>query len=206
MEHFILAVLWILWCVVHSGLISISVTDYLKRRFGGAFRYHRIAFNLTAALTLAPLFVYSNGIESRSLFHWEGYWVVFQGLLIIAAAALFFAGARHYSLFQFLGLRQIEKGASHGTLADTGTFHTTGILGLTRHPWYLGMILIIWARNVDVAVLIANVILTVYLIVGTLLEERKLSLEFGDEYRQYQKRVPMLVPFLRFGRRNGGDR
>ena len=34
-----------------------------------------------------------------------------------------------------------------------------------------------------------------YVIVGTVLEEHKLLLEYGDEYRRYQKRVSMLIPF-----------
>jgi protein-S-isoprenylcysteine O-methyltransferase Ste14 len=42
--------------------------------------------------------------------------------------------------------------------------------------------------------LIVDLILTVYVVCGTLLEERKLVIELGDAYRQYQKRVPMLFP------------
>jgi protein-S-isoprenylcysteine O-methyltransferase Ste14 len=39
------------------------------------------------------------------------------------------------------------------------------------------------------------VILTAYLIVGTLLEEKKLVREFGMEYRAYQARVSMFLPY-----------
>jgi protein-S-isoprenylcysteine O-methyltransferase Ste14 len=35
-------------------------------------------------------------------------------------------------------------------------------------------------------------------VVGTILEERKLVAEFGDEYRQYQREVSMLFPW-KFG-------
>jgi protein-S-isoprenylcysteine O-methyltransferase Ste14 len=37
-------------------------------------------------------------------------------------------------------------------------------------------------------------VLTLYIVVGTLLEERKLVHEFGDTYRSYQARVSMFVP------------
>jgi protein-S-isoprenylcysteine O-methyltransferase Ste14 len=73
----------------------------------------------------------------------------------------------------------------------------TGILGITRHPWYLGSIIIIWVFNkhIYLSTLIINIILTVYLIVGTYLEERKLLAICGERYRNYQKKVSMLIPF-----------
>jgi beta-lactamase class D len=39
-----------------------------------------------------------------------------------------------------------------------------------------------------------NLVLSAYLVIGTLLEERKLMLEFGKEYRDYQGRVSMFLP------------
>jgi protein-S-isoprenylcysteine O-methyltransferase Ste14 len=43
--------------------------------------------------------------------------------------------------------------------------------------------------------IIVNTLLTIYIIIGTILEERKLVLEFGEAYVKYQKEVPMLIPF-----------
>lgn len=48
--------------------------------------------------------------------------------------------------------------------------------------------------------IVINVVLTVYVIVGTKLEERKLVLEYGDRYIKYQREVPMLIPFTKAGR------
>jgi len=70
----------------------------------------------------------------------------------------------------------------------------SGILGVIRHPWYTAAIIIIWMRNIDISTLIVNIILTLYLVVGTFLEERKLLLEFGEKYRYYQENVSMLFP------------
>lgn len=80
-------------------------------------------------------------------------------------------------------------------ITDTGELDTSGVLGMTRHPWYLATMLLIWARQMDVSAIIVNVILTAYLIVGTYLEEKKLVREFGEKYLAYQKRVSMLVPY-----------
>jgi protein-S-isoprenylcysteine O-methyltransferase Ste14 len=45
-------------------------------------------------------------------------------------------------------------------------------------------------------VLIAS-LWTAWICVGAVLEERDLVADFGDTYRKYQQRVPMLVPWRR---------
>jgi len=195
MGYFVLAVLWIIWCAIHSGMISVTATEHFKRWFGNHFRFYRLIFNLVAIVTVIPIILYSQSIQEPPVFRWEGFMVLFQVLLLTIAVLLFFAGSRHYDMLQFLGLRQIRTGSSHSALTDTGKLDTAGILGVTRHPWYLGTIMLIWARGLDVSTLITNIILTIYLIVGTVMEERKLLVEYGEEYRKYQKQVSMLIPF-----------
>jgi protein-S-isoprenylcysteine O-methyltransferase Ste14 len=38
-------------------------------------------------------------------------------------------------------------------------------------------------------------VLSLYLVIGAFLEERKLLKEFGDDYRLYKNRVSMLFPW-----------
>lgn len=118
-----------------------------------------------------------------------------QALLLGIAFVLFFLGGRHYDARQLLGIKQIREGTSNKVITDTGELDTSGVLGITRHPWYLATILLIWARPLDVSAILVNVILTSYLIVGTYLEEKKLIREFGEKYLAYQKRVSMLIPY-----------
>jgi len=40
-------------------------------------------------------------------------------------------------------------------------------------------------------------VLTIYIIIATRLEEKKLVLEFGDTYVKYQQEVPMFIPFIK---------
>jgi hypothetical protein len=44
MKMVMLAVLWIIWCALHSGMISQTATGYLKRRLGTRFRIYRLVF------------------------------------------------------------------------------------------------------------------------------------------------------------------
>jgi protein-S-isoprenylcysteine O-methyltransferase Ste14 len=80
-------------------------------------------------------------------------------------------------------------------MTETCGLNTRGILGVVRHPWYAGGMMIIWAGDLDVSAIVTNVILTGYFIVGTLLEERKLSVEFPDTYKDYQQKVSMFFPY-----------
>ena len=118
-----------------------------------------------------------------------------QILILGLAMWFFFLGGRHYDIHQILGVKQIRDGTADMAITDTGELDTSGVLGVTRHPWYLATMLLIWARQMDISAIIVNVILTVYLIVGTCLEEKKLVREFGENYRSYQKKVSMLIPY-----------
>jgi protein-S-isoprenylcysteine O-methyltransferase Ste14 len=42
-----------------------------------------------------------------------------------------------------------------------------------------------------------NILATVYFYIGALHEERSLHEEFGPEYEDYKKRVPMFLPRLK---------
>ncbi len=121
MDILILAFLWTAWCFLHSAMISVSVTEYLKERLGDSYRFYRLVYVIVAVVTLLPVHIFSNSVQSPDVFSWKGPLVVLRMLLV-------------------------------------------------------------------------NVILTAYLLTGTVLEERKLVLEFGDEYKEYQKKVSMFLP------------
>jgi hypothetical protein len=46
---------WVLWCTFHSTLISITVTEYMKRKLGDGFRFYRLFYNAASVATLIPL-------------------------------------------------------------------------------------------------------------------------------------------------------
>jgi protein-S-isoprenylcysteine O-methyltransferase Ste14 len=191
-----LALLWIAYCVVHSALISITVTDFLKRALGDRYRFYRLFFNIFSVTTLVPLLMYSHSArwKTEPLFTWDGYGRVIQYCLTALGAVLAITGARHYNMFQFVGIQQILKGRSGGAMTESGEFDSSGVLGIVRHPWYLAVFILLWARDFNLAGFTINVILSAYLLIGTLLEERKLVLEFGEKYKAYQRQVSMLIP------------
>jgi hypothetical protein len=57
------SLLWIVWCTLHSILIATPVTDYMKKKLGDQFRFHRLFYNTVALVTLIPLVYYSISIR-----------------------------------------------------------------------------------------------------------------------------------------------
>ncbi len=195
-DYLLLAILWAAYCAVHSTLISIPVTNWFKTVLAARYRFYRLLFNSFSIITLVPLLMYSNSARfpSKPLFAWTGQWGIPRYILIGLGVALFVTGARHYSLLQFLGIGQLREESAGGAMTSSGNFDDSGVLGLVRHPWYLAVFILIWAGDLTPAAITVNLVLSAYLIVGTLLEERKLVIEFGEEYRDYQERVSMFIP------------
>jgi methanethiol S-methyltransferase len=195
LPYLLIALLWILWCALHSILIIKTVTDYARKKLGYQYRFYRLFFNTISLITLAPLLYYSVFHKGPLVFQWEGSLLIVKYLLLLTSIFLFVAGARHYNLSQFIGIHQIKTGLIDHTLSEFDTFDTSGILSVIRHPWYTGGILIIWSSDMYLSTLLNNIVVSIYFVVGSFLEERKLLLDFGDRYREYQKNVSMLIPY-----------
>jgi protein-S-isoprenylcysteine O-methyltransferase Ste14 len=194
MKHLLLVLFWISWCALHSALISLTVTETLRHRFPNGFRYYRLLYNFLAVASLMPVLHYTFSLRGAPIITWSGPWVAVPVLLASAAIYLLVAGMRRYDLYQFLGLRQIGDEKACSLLTDDCSLDTGGVLSMVRHPWYSAGILIVWARPLDPAAILTNLVVCGYFVVGALLEERKLMRQFGDQYAAYRRQVSMLFP------------
>ena len=194
MRYFFLAILWVAWCTLHSALISLPLTEALRKKFPNNFRYYRITYNLIAAVSLIPVLLYADSLKRAPIIQWQGPWRIVQILLIVMALLFLWAGAQRYDLRQFMGLRQIREENACSVLTDDCSLDTRGVLSMVRHPWYTAGILLVWARPLDLSAILTNLIVCGYLIIGAVLEERKLKVQFGQDYVTYQGRVSMFFP------------
>jgi protein-S-isoprenylcysteine O-methyltransferase Ste14 len=200
MTYLILILLWMIWCALHSVLVSGGVTQFLRRRFPDVFRYYRLLYNLFAVASLVPVAVYSRSLQGAPLVAWQGAWKALPAVLGAGALSFFWAGARRYDFLQFLGLRQIRGEIGCSVLTTDCSLDTGGVLALVRHPWYSGALLVVWVRPLDLAAILTNLVVCGYLVVGAWLEERKLTAQFGAAYTDYQQRVSMFFPLKALAR------
>jgi protein-S-isoprenylcysteine O-methyltransferase Ste14 len=99
--------------------------------------------------------------------------------------------------FELFGLHQVAAGFFRRQMPDPH-FKTPVLYKMVRHPIYLGFIIAFWAApTMTVGHLLFAAVTTAYIFVGIWLEERDLIAEFGDEYRQYRRRVAAIIPFWR---------
>lgn len=194
-NYLTLGFLLIAWSALHSFLISNTAKSFIQNRTGENARFYRITYNTISLVTFVPIMLFASSLRGENIFTWSGYLQIIRILIIVITILLFYAGAKHYDSLQFLGLRQIKNFSNHNSLKKDGGLDKSGILNVIRHPWYTASILILWMRNMDKSALIVNVVLTLYLVIGTYMEERKLVMEFGHQYRLYQKDVSMLFPY-----------
>lgn len=119
-------------------------------------------------------------------------WGVFWLGWAIGLAATFMVS--HFDLF---GLRQVYLAWRGKPYTHIG-FHARWLYRLVRHPLMLGLLIAFWAApTMTAGHLLFSIAMTGYVLIAVQLEERNLVDALGDEYRDYRRDVPMLLPHPR---------
>ena len=158
----------------------------------------RSCYVLFSGLIMFAYCYYWQNIEGQ-LWNLQGTavgYVLFAGYLIgwlITVSSSFVIN--HFELF---GLQQIYfnlKGQPAPTLKFTERFYYK----VVRHPIQLGVLIGVWSTPVmSYSQLMLAISFTIYIFIGLYYEERDLVASLGEDYEDYKKRVPKVIPFTKF--------
>jgi methanethiol S-methyltransferase len=124
---------------------------------------------------------------------WSLFWLGWA----VALASTFMVS--HFDLF---GLRQVYLAWRGKPYTHIG-FHARWLYRLVRHPLMLGFLIAFWsAPTMTAGHLLFSIAMTGYILIAVRLEERDLVVALGDQYRDYRRDVPGLLPVKRLPRRN----
>jgi methanethiol S-methyltransferase len=189
-SHLILAIAWIVYCVLHSLLAATGIKQRIQKTMKRSFRFYRLGYTIFSFAGLVAILIYQFTIESTLLFIPSILTKTIAAFLMAAGGIVVIMMIRKYFV-QMSGIRWLTAERIQSKL------EVSGLHRYVRHPLYLGTFVFIWGwflLSPSLTFLISNCIITIYTLIGLHFEEEKLIREFGDEYIQYKKKVPRLIP------------
>jgi protein-S-isoprenylcysteine O-methyltransferase Ste14 len=181
-----------LFAIQHTIMARISFKRWWKTIVGDATE--RSVFVLVASLILLLMNWLWKPLPEVV---WQVDSPVGRGLLYALAASgwavVLYATflINHFDLF---GLRQTWLYFT-GRPYETVKFKETVLYRWVRHPLMLGFLVAFWATpDMTQGHLLFAAVTTVYVLLAIRIEERTLAAIHGEDYRQYQERVSMIIP------------
>ncbi|MGB8190645.1 MAG: isoprenylcysteine carboxylmethyltransferase family protein [Chitinophagaceae bacterium] len=192
-QHIILFLVWLMYCILHSVLASGKVKRWADKKLGASAKFYRFGYTVFAFAGLVGILIYQVSITSPLLFSNEFAIQLGGSLLAAIGAALIMLNILKY----FMQLSGVKWLVSETV---TAKLERGGLHRYVRHPLYLSTFLFIWSLWIVypyLSLLIANTVITLYTLIALRFEEQKLIAEFGTEYENYRKSVPMIIPSLK---------
>lgn len=201
-------VISVLWALLHSLLASRAAKQYVQTLVGTRTRNgcYRFMYVIQSVITVGWGTVWFLRQPDRELYHIPPPWSWLLRTVQLASVAMLFSAIRVIGYGRFLGLRQVsdllrghmpvpEPEAQGPPLAEHGTMDARGPFAFIRHPDNLPVFGILWffPRMTTNRMVLATV-LSAYAIVGSLHEESRLRIAYGNAFEKYQHVVPFLLP------------
>jgi protein-S-isoprenylcysteine O-methyltransferase Ste14 len=131
-------------------------------------------------------------------------WVVDNSLLTIILRIIHIIGwlimvgaTFEIDHLHLMGLKQVFLNYAKYSVTEP-LFSEKYLYKIVRHPIQLGVLIVIWATpHMTMTLFMLSTILTIYIFIGLYFEELSLVASLGETYKDYQRRVPKVVPFLK---------
>ncbi|MEW5913040.1 MAG: NnrU family protein [Thermodesulfobacteriota bacterium] len=191
-QLFVLGLAWAAWCGLHSLLLADFLRPRLQRVVRLSTSQYRLLYSLFSLITFYPLAIYSIGQGALLPFLWPRPWLWVQLILLSWSGFLLLWSSWSFSQggFDLFGL---SDSLSHQPRPQR--LISRGAYAYMRHPMHVSAMIVVWARSHNgPADVLISLLMSVYIALGTWHEENRLRRQFGQAYREYARKVP-LVPF-----------
>ncbi len=185
------AILCLFFFLQHSGMIRRSFRRWLANFIPS--QYQGAIYTLASGACLLIAVAFWQGSDTI-LFEANGLIRGFlRGFFVLSMLGMIWGLVALRSVDMF-GLSPILK-RSNAKPIHVNHLTIRGPYRWVRHPLYLFMIILFWAAPLlTMDRLLFNTLWTIWVVAATVLEERDLAVDFGADYRDYQLKVPMLIP------------
>ena len=175
----------------HSGMVRKS----FQRKFGAVLPGHYFGAVYAIASGIVLLLVLSLWQPTHLILasaHGPLRWIL-RGTFVMAILG-FVWSVRSLGSFDGFGVRPIRAEIFDRTPKEL-PLTIRGPYRWVRHPQYFLFLVLLWSHpDLTADRLLFNILWTIWIFLGSVLEERDLASEFGASYREYQNQVPMLLP------------
>jgi protein-S-isoprenylcysteine O-methyltransferase Ste14 len=185
--------LLLLFAVQHSGMARQSAKSRITRFISPAIE--RTTYVMATNAVLALLFWQWRPVGGMLWAFGDGTGAAFVLRAVnLGGWTLAFVATFLINHLELLGLQQVYAHV-RGVQLSEPKFRQPFLYRWIRHPLYLGFLIAFWATPMMTwGHLLFSVAATGYILVAVQFEERDLTRMFGDRYREYRRRVPMLLP------------
>jgi len=190
MNEAVLLLAWLLYFYLHSLLAATSVKAFFAKKFAlRSSRTYRIGYNIIGLTGILLLFYFQFIIPSTILFTTGFITNCIAFSLLLLGLIIMIVAIRNYDWKSFIGITDEKNYA----------LVIAGMNRYVRHPLYSGTMLFVmgyfmwqpYFKN-----LMLMILMWAYLAIGIIYEERKLVKLYGDVYKNYQKKVKKMIPFI----------
>lgn len=190
----------LIWNTLLSLMFFVQHSCMIRRSFRARFlnyipsHYNDAVFTIVSSIILIVIVIFWQP-STTVVYELHG----LQGLVLRCIFFIGIAGIvwgvlslKFFDPYGRIPIRDYLKGKSK----RSHKFSVYGPYFWVRHPLYFFVLLLIWSCPILTADrILFNILWTVWIFVGTVLEEKDLVSDFGEDYCRYQKEVPMLIPW-----------
>jgi methanethiol S-methyltransferase len=198
-----IAAIFFSFALIHSITVAMWFKDLCRRAFGETFIrvWYRFLYTCVSGITAFVAVYLIAQVSDRVL--WQGplWFRMIMNAIQIVGIVFGVQTFQHLDKWEFMGFRQVWRYLAKNEVAGSlegltqKELVTTGVYGIVRHPLYVaGIIIFTFSPHITVNGLTITVLADLYFLFGMFIEERRFVKIFGDQYREYMKKVPRMVP------------